>query len=150
MNLEQIKAAVSAGLKVCWKNGVYRVRDDHACASGMAIVYDEGGAKENRIGLTWSDAVTLNGEPDEFYVHRDSLSYAVDTALAEVSPHDAERVPDQRYIGFMKGMTMVWVAVNCYLGGTLDDDVACELAIDLLLEKKWFADESKTEPWVVI
>lgn len=148
MTLEQIKAAVDAGLKVCWVNGIYAVR--HNALSGYSIVYDEGGAKENSIGLTWSDGVRLNGEPFEFFVHRESISYAVDTALNEGTPRESEHVKNQRYIGFNTGSGMTWVAVHCYMGLTVDDDVACELAIDLLLEKKWFADESKTEPWVVI
>jgi hypothetical protein len=148
MNLTQIKAAVDAGLKVCWSNCMYVVR--HNCLSGYSIVYDEGGAKENQIGLTWSDGVRLNGEPDEFFVHRESISYAVDNALSERNLSDVERVKNQRYVGFKAGFEMTWVAVHSYLGGTLDDEEACELAIDLLLEKKWFADESQTAPWLIV
>ena len=150
MTLEQIKVAVRMGLEVCWKNRVYRVCKDSACASGMAIVYDEGGAKENRIGLTWQDGQTLNGTPEQFYVHSSSINYGVDNALSEIHPLDTEKLQDLRYVGFIGGFELVWVAVWNYLGGPLDAEEACELAIDLLLEKKWFADESQIAPRIII
>lgn len=147
MTLEQIKAAVASGLKVCWKNGAYVVTgsgNDHL------ITFCKGYRHENSIGLTWKDGSTLNGAATDFYVHADCISYAVDTALADIHPVDAEMFKNPRYVGFKNGVETVWVAVNDYLGTTLDAGEACELAIDLLLEKKWFADESKTAPWVVI
>ena len=148
MTLEQIKAAVDAGLKVCWVNGIYAVR--HNALSGYSIVYDEGGAKENSIGLTWQDGQTLNGTPEQFYVHSSNISYGVDNALSEIHPLDTEKLQNLRYVGFMGGFEMTWVAVWNYLGGPLDAEEACELAIDLLLEKKWFADESQIAPRIVI
>ena len=147
MTLEQIKVAVRMGLKVCWKNGSYVVTGS---GSDYLITFGKGSRHENSIGLTWKDGCTMNGDPKDFYVHADCISFAVDTALAEIHPLDTEKLQGLRYVGFMGGFELVWVAVWNYLGGPLDAEEACELAIDLLLEKKWFADESKTEPSVVI
>lgn len=147
MTLEQIKAAIAAGLKVCWKTGSYVVTGS---GSDYLITFGKGSRHENSIGLTWKDGCTMNGDPKDFYVHADCISFAVDTALAEVHPVGAEMFKNARYVGFKAGFEMTWVAVGDYLGTTPDVGEACELAIDLLREKKWFADESKTEPWVVI
>ena len=150
MNLEQIKTAVDHGLIVHWKNGVYTVVKDSSAFSGYAVAYRLGTVQENRIGLTWSDGIRMNGRMEEFYVAAQSLSYAVDDALAERETLAAEEAKNVRYVGFLAGAGYVWVAVWSYLQVGMDDEEACELAIDLLLEKKWFADETRTEPSIVI
>lgn len=147
MTLEQIKAAVASGLKVCWKNGSYVVTGS---GNDYLITFGKGSRHENSIGLTWKDGSTLNGAATDFYVHAGCISFAVDTELADVHPVVAEMCKNARYVGFKAGFEVVWVAVCDYLGTTLDVGEACELATDLLLEKKWFADEAQTAPWVVI
>ena len=116
MNVERIKAAVSAGLPVCWMNHAYSVLPDTGAASGFSVVYDAGGRKENRIGLTWSDGETLNGNPADFFVDYRVPAHVVDDALAE---HTAESILNQecRFVAFQVGDDRVWVAVFSYLGG---------------------------------
>jgi hypothetical protein len=53
-------------------------------------------------------------------------------------------------IGWQCGFEPLFVAVFSYMGFTLDEDEAIEIAVDYLLEKKWFADPSNTEPDYVI
>jgi hypothetical protein len=66
MTLDKIKAAVDAGKTVYWSNTGYRVVKDKL--GRYFIGFDIGGPRENYIGLTWQDAVTLNGERDEFFI----------------------------------------------------------------------------------
>ena len=61
MTLEQIKAALSNGLIVCWKNNDYQVNQDST--GRYLITYRTG----NTIGLTHQDGTTLNGQPEDFY-----------------------------------------------------------------------------------
>lgn len=78
------------------------------------------------------------------------ISFVVDDALAERCLTELV-CRDYTLVGFQAGFEMLWVAVISYLPGcTVDAEEACEIAIDLLLEKKWFADESDTMPAVVI
>jgi hypothetical protein len=150
MKLEQIKAAVDHGLTVHWGNYSYTVVKDSGSASDYSIVYDIAGPKENRIGLTWSDGWRMSEDEGEFFVPLGHLGYAVDSALSERHPWEAEQEVECRYVGFLAPEGYLWVAVWSYLGDLLDVDEAAELAIDLLLEKKWFADESQTAPSIVI
>jgi len=66
MNLEEIKAAVDAGVTVHWAQPNYVV------VKGKQQFADEYLIKclnnDNVIGLTWRDGVTLNGREDEFYL----------------------------------------------------------------------------------
>ena len=62
-----IAQAVADGKAVHWMNDGYTVINDKA--GQHLIVWNEGGAGENCIGLTWSDGVTLNGQPNQFYVN---------------------------------------------------------------------------------
>jgi hypothetical protein len=149
MTLDQIKSAVKYGLTVNWHHRMYVVVADSGASSGLSAVYDRGGPGENRVGLTQQDGTTLT-EIGGFYVPAACLSYAVDDALSERSLVEAEKAEHVRYVGFQAGFEILWVAVWSYLATPLDDEEACELAIDLLLEKKWFADEGQTEPTVVI
>lgn len=146
MKLEQIKAAVAAGLTVNWSNSAYKVVN----AAGVhLIVYGQGKPKTNCIGLTWSDGETLNGQADDFYVSPDDLAYSLDDTGGYTRPTPGYK-EGARYVAFSGGFENLWVEVHSYLGGQMEVDEACELAIDLLLEKKWFADESQTAPVVVI
>lgn len=62
MTLEEIKAAVDAGLTVCWANRSYVVE---LAPVGYVIRCT---ANDNVIGLTWRDGVTLNGRAEEFFI----------------------------------------------------------------------------------
>lgn len=64
MNLAEIKQAIADGKRVFWSNTSYEVIKD---SIGQYLIgYDIGGRKENYIGLTWQDGVTLNGDESEF------------------------------------------------------------------------------------
>lgn len=131
MNLEQIRAAQKLGLAVHWANEGYTVHDN-------SIVWAFGTPKANSIGLTWSDGKTMNGQPEEFFVGRASLTHWVDMAGAGGKVEAA--IPDlrqpARYVIFktLKHGRQV-VAVWHYLPDTgVDVEEATELAIDYLLE----------------
>ncbi len=62
MTLSEIKAAVSAGRTVHWKQPTYRV----ICSLGQWLIACEFNG--HCIGLTWTDGVTMNGKPEDFYV----------------------------------------------------------------------------------
>lgn len=62
MTLEQIKSAVNAGKKVFWASTLYEVRKD-----STGYFYIICTSNNNAIGLTWTDGITLNGEPEEFF-----------------------------------------------------------------------------------
>ncbi len=69
MTLEEIKAAVLAGKTVHWSNTLYRVIptkyvNDNGEPDFMVIC----DANQHCIGLTWRDGVTMNGEPDQFFI----------------------------------------------------------------------------------
>lgn len=63
MTLEQIKEAVLGGKVVHWANDGYTVEVDN---SGQWFIVFAGNS--SAIGLTWLDGVTMNGEPEEFYI----------------------------------------------------------------------------------
>lgn len=67
MLLEEIKAAVLAGKIVHWKSSLYKVvyYDGNSVYDDWNIVCT---VNHNCIGLTWSDGVTMNGEPEDFYI----------------------------------------------------------------------------------
>lgn len=62
MILEEIKAAVLAGKKVCQHNSAYEVQHH----SGQFLIVCT--LNQYTIGLTWLDGVTMNGEPEDFYI----------------------------------------------------------------------------------
>jgi hypothetical protein len=66
MTLEEIKAAVDAGRTVHWANEGYRVIKDRL--GHYLIGFDIGGRRENYTGLTHRDGVTMNGEPEQFFL----------------------------------------------------------------------------------
>ena len=63
MTLEEIKAAVEAGHVVHWHNSAYKVVKD-SLGQWMVKCTDNG----HCIGLTHRDGVTMNGEPEEFFM----------------------------------------------------------------------------------
>lgn len=68
MDVEQIKQAAREGRRVCWKSELYVVR--HYPAKGalpeqFLVVCEANGSA---IGLTWTDGVTLNHKPGDFYI----------------------------------------------------------------------------------
>ena len=67
MTLDEIKKAVLANKTVCWRTEDYTVRMGGAFDEWY-IFYRYGKRGESCIGLTWSDGVTLNGKPEEFYI----------------------------------------------------------------------------------
>lgn len=63
MTIDEIKKAIDAGQKVYWCNRGYQVIKDSI--GQFLIKFIPNG---HCIGLTGQDGVTLNGEPDEFFV----------------------------------------------------------------------------------
>lgn len=63
MTLEEIKHAIAHGQRVFWKHEGYEVKKNSF--GEYNIVFLPTG---NCIGLTWTDGVTMNGEPEEFYL----------------------------------------------------------------------------------
>jgi len=66
-NAEQIKEAVDLGYDVRWKNEGYVVYKDGIHLTGEYLITFT--PNDSTIGLTWQDGVTLNGKPEEFYIH---------------------------------------------------------------------------------
>jgi hypothetical protein len=65
MTLQEIKNAVDQGKTVHWSNAGYKViKGKHEYLIG----WDVGGRRENYIGLTQGDGVTMNGEESEFFI----------------------------------------------------------------------------------
>ena len=63
MKLEEIKKAVDEGKHVKWSNKLYDVVKDNL---GQYFIICN--RNNYAIGLTWTDGVTLNGRPSEFYI----------------------------------------------------------------------------------
>ena len=63
MKLDEIKKAVDEGKHVKWGNRLYDVVKDNL---GQYFIICN--RNNYAIGLTWTDGVTLNGRPSEFYV----------------------------------------------------------------------------------
>lgn len=63
MTLEQIKNAVLSGNTVHWKTAAYTVIRD-SIGQWLVVCPSTRGC----WGLTWANGVTLNGEPEEFFV----------------------------------------------------------------------------------
>lgn len=70
MTLQQIKDAVEAGKTVYWANKAYTVIKDKLRDGTFQwlIAYNHGQYNANYIGLTWTDNVTVNGRPEQFFV----------------------------------------------------------------------------------
>ena len=63
MTLEQIKQAIDDGKTVHWSNDLYTVIKDRL---GQYLIICT--SNDHCIGLTWKDGVTMNGQPEQFYV----------------------------------------------------------------------------------
>jgi len=63
MKLDEIKKAVDEGKHVKWSNRLYDVVKDNL---GQYFIICN--RNNYATGLTWTDEVTLNGRPSEFYV----------------------------------------------------------------------------------
>lgn len=63
MTLTEIKAAITAGKKVCYENSSYSVIKDN---KDQYLISHANG---HCIGLTWQDGVTLNGNEQIFFIH---------------------------------------------------------------------------------
>lgn len=70
MTLQQIKDAVESGKTVHWANEAYTVIKDQLRDGTFQwlIAYNDGQHNANYIGLTWTDKVTVNGRPEQFFV----------------------------------------------------------------------------------
>lgn len=76
------------------------------------------------------------------------VSFAVDDALRRRSV--ADMPGNARLVGWQCGFEPLFVAVWSYLPGvTLDDDEAEELALDLLVERKWFSGGPRPADYVL-
>lgn len=147
MTLEQIRKAVAHGLTVHWKSEGYTVT---GTPPNLLVTWAYKTRDENSTGLTHQDGVTMNEKPMDFYVSPGDLSYAVDDAGSERSTDEAIGLEKIRYVGFRAGFELVWVAVWSYLNVSLSESDAEELAVDLLMEKGWFADITQVEPEIII
>ena len=76
MTLDEIKQAVSDGHTVHWSNPGYTVIED---SIGQWLIVCN--FNDSCIGLTWSDGVTMNGEPDQFYVLATSIRRTYDVTF---------------------------------------------------------------------
>lgn len=72
------------------------------------------------------------------------VSFAVDDALAIRSI--AEIPSNARLVGWQCGFEPLFVAVWSHLGVSLKGDEAEDIARDLLVERKWFADCENPPP----
>jgi len=68
VNLTEIKQAIKDGHKVYHHNSNYKVIKD---SIGQYLIVCE--SNNHAIGLTWRDGVTVNGEPEEFYMEKNDL-----------------------------------------------------------------------------
>ena len=66
MTLEEIKAAVLAGKTVHWANRGYVVTCDK-----LGQWFIKCTSNNHHIGLTWTDGVTMNGKPEEFFIQQE-------------------------------------------------------------------------------
>jgi hypothetical protein len=80
MTLEQIKAAVKAGYRVCHENPGYVVSCDSL--GQWHITYTPNGYC---IGLTHRDGVTMNGQPDRFFIDRSTPGAEIRAMRAELA-----------------------------------------------------------------
>ena len=76
------------------------------------------------------------------------VSYCVDSALSERKLADMPE--NARLVGWQCGFEPLFVAVwSMFDGVELDEEEAEEIAIDLLVEKSWFADGAKPADYII-
>ena len=69
MTLDEIKAAVDRGETVCWSHDGYEVHKWAPTGQNPAGSYEIVCLhNDHAIGLTRLDGVTMNGDPEDFYV----------------------------------------------------------------------------------
>ena len=76
MTLDEIKQAVRDGHTVNWSNPAYTVKLD---SIGQWLIVCN--FNDSVIGLTWSDGVTMNGEPDQFYIRAEGIRRTYDVTF---------------------------------------------------------------------
>lgn len=99
MTLDEIKAAVERGDTVHWSNTLYRVI--HDSVGQWLIICD---ANQSCIGLTWMDGVTMNGEPEQFFI-----------ATRVPCPNDCTRFGG-KVPGHIYGSNWPWVPCQTCMG----------------------------------
>jgi hypothetical protein len=75
------------------------------------------------------------------------VAYCVDDALSEREIKDMPS--DARLVGWQCGFEPMFVAVWSYLDLELDDQEAEELAVELLIERKWFSGRPTPADYVL-
>ncbi len=70
MTLQEIKDAVNAGKIVHWASGAYVVRKGKHDDWNIVCTLNN-----YTVGLTWTDGVTMNGKPEEFFVAEDPFEW---------------------------------------------------------------------------
>lgn len=113
--------------------------------------YESSGGHLNLVEDTLWRSLTLKIESSATAMRRSQvipyISYAVDNALSEHNP--SEMPANARLVGWQCGFEPLFVAVWSYLGNTLEDAEAIEMATDLLEEKKWFSGEATPPDYVL-
>lgn len=69
MTLDEIKTAIEQGKRVFWTNDNYEVIKDKL---GQYLIYCH--LNEYCIGLTWQDKKTMNGQEEEFYIAKQTMT----------------------------------------------------------------------------
>jgi hypothetical protein len=90
-------------------------------------------------------------KPRSLYPTREDVlpyvSFAVDDSL---NPRELSEIPaDARLVGWQCGFEPLFVAVWSYLGVTLTDEEAEEIAMDLLTERGWFDGEPREADFII-
>jgi hypothetical protein len=75
------------------------------------------------------------------------VACCVDDALSEREIKDMPA--NARLVGWQCGFELMFVAVWSYLDLELDDQEAEELAVELLIERKWFAGKPTPADYVI-
>lgn len=68
MTLDEIKTAVRAGHKVHWASEAYEVSLSHYRGTGGEQWLIKCVHNNSCIGLTHADGVTMNGQPEDFFI----------------------------------------------------------------------------------
>ena len=64
MTLDEIKLAIATGNRVFWATHNYEIIHD---SIGQWMIWSR--FNDHYIGLTWTDGVTVNGEPEQFFIY---------------------------------------------------------------------------------
>jgi len=164
MTLDQIKQAIAEGKSVKWANDAY---DVIRSTTGEYLIVCS--LNQNAIGLTWTDGVTINGKPEDFYIAKTSAEiYAEAEALAEAEDEaetKAKAEALQATIEQMKAEIFTYIQqavipstvasfselhdyidANC-LGGFCDDDSEINARILELQDERDSLTEEEERNW---